>query len=135
MGWFNPVENLSEKAEETLETLANAASSEASGVADVLNTIASNSTEQASDEHLICCAGEIRDAAQFFIDALTGNDKKPLPFNNEELLVFLEAARIALSDAGTYEDIAEQMDLSDEELFPLRERLQNYLETGRRYES
>lgn len=39
----------------------------------------------------------------------------------DRLLIILEGFRVALSDADTYDDIAEQMDISDNELFELRE--------------
>lgn len=40
------------------------------GVAEILNTIAENGDEMVSDEHLRCCAEEIKGSAEFFISQL-----------------------------------------------------------------
>jgi hypothetical protein len=45
----------------------------------------------------------------------------------DRLLIILEGFRVALSDAETYDDIAEQMDLSDNELYELREIVCNFM--------
>ena len=45
----------------------------------------------------------------------------------DRLLIILEGFRVALSDADTYDDIAEQMDLSDKELYELREIVCNFM--------
>jgi hypothetical protein len=45
----------------------------------------------------------------------------------DRLLIILEGFRVALSDADTYDDIAEQMDLSDNELYELREIVCNFM--------
>lgn len=50
------------------------------------------------------------------------------PFNEEETLVILEVARQSLCDADVYEGIAEQLDLSDEYLFALRDKLMSHLD-------
>ena len=47
-------------------------------------------------------------------------------FSNDDLLVYLELARTAMADADTFDEIAEEMDLSDEEMQGLRENLHNY---------
>jgi hypothetical protein len=75
MGWFNPAEDLSDKAREALQGLADSCSSEAAGVADTLNTIAENGEEQATDEHLVGCAEEIRDYAVSFIQEVRGEEE------------------------------------------------------------
>lgn len=49
------------------------------------------------------------------------------PFTDEELLCIFEAARIGLADAETFETIAENMDLADEVMVPLRDKLHDYL--------
>ncbi len=49
MSWFNPSENLSEKAERVLKELAENGSSEAACVAECLNDIASNDDDSARD--------------------------------------------------------------------------------------
>ncbi len=45
----------------------------------------------------------------------------------DRLLIILEGFRVALSDSDTYDDIAEQMDLSDNELYELREIVCNFM--------
>jgi hypothetical protein len=51
-----------------------------------------------------------------------------LPQNIEEnIITYLEAARVAIADADIFDHIAEQLDISDEELIRLREDLQKYL--------
>jgi hypothetical protein len=51
-----------------------------------------------------------------------------LPQNIEEnITIYLEAARVAMADADIFDHIAEQLDISDEELIWLREDLQKYL--------
>ena len=49
------------------------------------------------------------------------------PKIQDNLITILEAARIALGDADTYEYIADELDLSDEALFEIRESVQSYL--------
>ncbi|MGO9014643.1 MAG: hypothetical protein ACLQF0_06650 [Dissulfurispiraceae bacterium] len=62
--------------------------------------------------------------------AVVGSPKNPgitkelLPFTKEEMLVFLEAARLSLGDA----DIAEEMDLADDYLLSLWDKLHQYLD-------
>ncbi len=70
MSWFNPAKELSDKTREALKIMAESGSSEAAGVADILNTIAENGGEQTSDEYLIACAEEVKDAVQAFINAM-----------------------------------------------------------------
>jgi hypothetical protein len=45
----------------------------------------------------------------------------------DRLLIILEGFRVALNDADTYDDIVEQMDISDNELFELREIVCNFM--------
>ena len=47
--------------------------------------------------------------------------------SEDRLLIILEGFRVALSDANTYDDIAEQMYLSDNELYELREIVCNFM--------
>lgn len=77
MPWFVPASALSPNAEEILRELANSGSSESSGVAEILNTIAEDGDESATDEYLIVCAEEIINAAQAFIDRLRGQTNSP----------------------------------------------------------
>ena len=70
MSWFIPSDNLSNKARKVLNQLAESGSSEAAGVADILNTIAENDKESAKDAFLVTCAEEIRDYANEIIIAL-----------------------------------------------------------------
>jgi len=46
---------------------------------------------------------------------------------NEERVIVLELARIALSDAETYDLVADELDLSDETLKGLQEKIHNHL--------
>lgn len=69
-------DNLSAKMQEILEELDSSGSSEAIAVADCLNTIAENGDDQATDEHMLCCAEEIRDYAQRVIDNLGPTKKR-----------------------------------------------------------
>ena len=48
-------------------------------------------------------------------------------FTEDELLHLLEAARVAFADAETYDMIAEDMDLSDDYLKPLIEKLHKFM--------
>jgi methyl coenzyme M reductase subunit C-like uncharacterized protein (methanogenesis marker protein 7) len=47
--------------------------------------------------------------------------------SEDRLLIILEGFRVALNDADTYDDIVEQMDISDNELFELREIVCNFM--------
>lgn len=47
--------------------------------------------------------------------------------SESRLLIILEGFRTALSDANIYDDIVEQMDVSDDELFELREIVTNFM--------
>ena len=51
------------------------------------------------------------------------------PYNDEETLTLLELARIALADGDIYDGLAREMDLSDEYLKSLQEKLAEDLET------
>lgn len=50
-----------------------------------------------------------------------------LPFSESQLVTLLEAARIALSDADVFEDMASEMDIQDDELRALRDALEKYM--------
>jgi hypothetical protein len=50
-----------------------------------------------------------------------------IKFNKEETTILFEAARIALSDGEIFDNIAEEMDVSDEVLVPLRDKLEKYM--------
>ena len=58
------------KLEAIIQSLEDSCSSESLAVADCLKTIAENGDEQAEDDYLVCCAMEIRDAAQSVIDQM-----------------------------------------------------------------
>jgi hypothetical protein len=45
----------------------------------------------------------------------------------DDLITYLESARVAFADADIFDHIADQLDLSDEEMIRLRENLQTYL--------
>jgi hypothetical protein len=53
-----------------------------------------------------------------------------LPFNSRDITAILEVARLALSDGATYSysEIEDGLDMSDEEITSLRNRLQSYME-------
>jgi hypothetical protein len=48
-------------------------------------------------------------------------------FVNEELEVLFHAAKYALADADIFDDLAVDLDISDDEMMKLREKLYNYL--------
>lgn len=50
-----------------------------------------------------------------------------MKFNKEENLIIMEAARVALSDAENFDNIADKLDLGDEILVNLRKKLQKHL--------
>ena len=75
MSWFCVASGMSDNAKDILRDMVTACSSEASAVAECLNTIAENGEEQASDTFLIGCAEEIRDWAQEFITRMQANAK------------------------------------------------------------
>jgi len=54
--------------------------------------------------------------------------KKIESLSEEDLLTIFEAARVALSDAEVYEYIADKLDLSDEYLKDLQEKLTTIME-------
>jgi hypothetical protein len=51
-------------------------------------------------------------------------------FTKEEQTVILEIARVALADAVLYDDIAEDMDLSDEYMKALQLKIENATNEG-----
>lgn len=48
-------------------------------------------------------------------------------FTPEEQTILLEAARAAFADANVFDDLANHLDLSDEYMVELREKLQTVL--------
>lgn len=51
-----------------------------------------------------------------------------LPFNDEELIIILEAARIALTDAEIFDVLCDQMDLAEAFMFNVRDSLNQFME-------
>lgn len=49
-------------------------------------------------------------------------------FSPSDLIVVLEAARIAFADGDIHDRLAEVMDIEDEELIQIRDRLHNLME-------
>jgi uncharacterized protein YgfB (UPF0149 family) len=66
--------DVSEKAAQLLREMDSSCTSEGSGVADILNTIASNGEDMASDEHLASCAEEIAGWARHFLEGMGHRD-------------------------------------------------------------
>jgi len=50
------------------------------------------------------------------------------PFDDEELLTLLESARVGMSDADNFDDLAKAHDLSDEYMVALREKLEKFMD-------
>ena len=48
-------------------------------------------------------------------------------FTEEELNTLLECARVALRDADSFDEIANDLDISDNELKKVQEKLVNYM--------
>lgn len=51
-------------------------------------------------------------------------------FTNSELTVIFEAARIALADVDIFDDLCDQMDIDDTELYDIREKLVAYMQNN-----
>lgn len=49
------------------------------------------------------------------------------PFNESDILIVFEIARIALMNKGNAEEIGDQMDLSSEELDRIRQKLEEMM--------
>lgn len=64
--------------------------------------------------HSLVYSDEIKESPQF-------------SFSREELITLLEAARITLGDADLFDGIAESLNISDEELKRLQEKLIDYM--------
>jgi hypothetical protein len=64
--------------------------------------------------------------ADYSGERLINEDK--IPFNLSEIITLLEITRVALADADTYEQVADDLDLSDDYLFELRGKLQKFLD-------
>ena len=73
---------LSKKAETLLNEMIASGQSETMGVADILQTIASNGEEMEKDENLIGNAAEIRDAATYFIHQMEQRKETPTDGDN-----------------------------------------------------
>jgi hypothetical protein len=54
---------------------------------------------------------------------------QPTPFTNEELTTILEVARMAVADADMFADACEAMDISDEVMAALRDKLQAVMDS------
>jgi hypothetical protein len=64
----------------------------------------------------------------FFKSMVTGSDVVHVhPFTDEELVTLLEAARMTLGDADLFVGIAESLDIHDDELKALQEKLNNHM--------
>lgn len=63
MGWLAIASDLDPKTEGIIRELADSGSSESAAVAEALNDIASNGSDQADPEYLAACAENIGDAA------------------------------------------------------------------------
>jgi DNA-binding IscR family transcriptional regulator len=48
-------------------------------------------------------------------------------FTNEELTILLECARVALRDADSFDNIANDLDISDNELKKIQKKLVKYM--------
>jgi hypothetical protein len=48
----------------------------------------------------------------------------------DELLIILEGFRVALSDANTFDSMAEEMDISDDVMWNLREKVSDFMNVG-----
>lgn len=81
MSCFNPTEDISKKAKESLETLAESGSSEQFGVADILNTIAGNGEDQVEDKYLIGCAYKIMGIRTMLIKEKHGSEREACGFS------------------------------------------------------
>ena len=73
MSWFSPAAGLSDEAKTALRSMAESSSSEAAGVADILNTIAENCGGSETNEFLAACAQEVIDWAAHFM-LMIGHD-------------------------------------------------------------
>ena len=51
-----------------------------------------------------------------------------IPFNLSEITTLLEITRFALADEDIYDQVALELDLSDDYLFELRGKLQKFLD-------
>lgn len=66
----------------------------------------------------------------YFKSLVTEDDDKPVhihPFDQGELITLLEAARITLADSELFDGIADSLDISDDKLKALQEKLNNHL--------
>jgi hypothetical protein len=48
----------------------------------------------------------------------------------DELLIILEGFRVALSDANTFDSMAEEIDISDDVMWNLREKVSDFMNVG-----
>jgi hypothetical protein len=66
----------------------------------------------------------------FFKSLVSEDDIEPVhfhPFAQGELITLLEAARMTLGDAELFDGIAESLDISDDELKRLQDKLNSHL--------
>jgi hypothetical protein len=68
---------------------------------------------------------KIDDQVQKIINKKKGVSTQP--FEHDDLLVYLEMARVAFADADIFDAMAEHLDLCDKEMCRLMENLQDYL--------
>jgi len=78
-------------------------------------------------------AGVQRGKEPYFIDAgyhVSENMKENNPFTTEERNALFEAARIALADAGIFEDLTDKLDINDSEMSKIVEKLQKFMDAA-----
>lgn len=49
-------------------------------------------------------------------------------FTGEELITLLECARMGIADADNFDDLADRLDISDEEMTKLRDKLHTFMQ-------
>ena len=50
------------------------------------------------------------------------------PFTDSDLITIFELARVALADADIYDDMCEELDISDKSMGKLADKLQSYMD-------
>jgi hypothetical protein len=87
----------------------------------------------ATDESISAVANKLNlstaDDDGYFKSLVTesGEDIHVHPFTDEELVTLLEAARMTLGDADLFVGISESLDISDDKLKALQEKLNNHM--------
>ena len=61
------------------------------------------------------------------LDVKDGDKRMKRPFKDDEMEIIYHAAMEALSDATIFDGVATYLDIADDELGKIRERLLNYL--------